>query len=249
MALMEMGGPPYATEVQLSEAVTATLPNILERYRQNRRWKLYAKEWIYRNLLAAGTAWLDFGCGTGEITTQLALLGATRVVALDVTPGLLDITQRRAELDGVADRVHTLCGDITTLAPEPVDFVLAYAVLHHVPDRLEEIIGAVRRWLKPEGTFVFYEPVCYLPMIEWLRTHSGISQEALDPGERKLTQCDLKTIEKHFRSSERIHFNMLSRFGRIIPAADRPLRRVDAALGHIPGSQRFAGTVLGICRK
>ena len=86
---MEMGGPPYATEVQLSEAVTATLPNILERYRQNRRWKLYAKEWIYRNLLAAGTAWLDFGCGTGEITTQLALLGATRVVALDVTPGLL----------------------------------------------------------------------------------------------------------------------------------------------------------------
>jgi SAM-dependent methyltransferase len=246
---MEMGGPPYATEVQLSEAVTVTPPRVLERYRENRHWKLYAKEWIYRNLPPAGTAWLDFGCGTGEITTQLALLGATRVIALDVTPGLLDITQQRAELDGVADRVRTLCGDITAWVPEPVDFVLAYAVLHHVPDRLEEILGAVLRWLKPAGTLVFYEPVGYLPMLEWLRSHSGVSQEALDPGERKLTERDLKIIERHFRSCERIHFNMLSRFGRIIPPADRSLRGIDAALRHIPGSQCFAGTVLGICRK
>ncbi len=246
---MEKAGPPHATDVQLSEAAAATPPSILERYRKNRHWKLYAKEWIYRNFAPAGTSWLDFGCGTGEITTQLALLGATRVIAMDVTPGLLDITRRRAELDGVADRVRTVCGDITTLAPEPVDFVLAYAVLHHVPDRLGEIAGAVRRWLKPDGTFIFYEPVRYLPMLEWVRNHSGVSREALDPGERKLTECDLNVIERHFRSAERIHFNTLSQLGRLIPAADRPLRRVDAALRHVAGSRRFAGTVLGICRK
>jgi SAM-dependent methyltransferase len=246
---MEKAGPPRATEVQLSETAAATPPDILERYRKNRHWKLYAKEWIYQNFAPTGTTWLDFGCGTGQITTQLALLGATRVIAVDVTPGLLDITKRRADLDGVADRVRTLCGDITTLAPEPVDFVLAYAVLHHVPDRLEEIVGAVHRWLKPGGTFVFCEPVGYLPILEWARNHSGVSREALDPGERKLTEGDLRVIERHFGSARRIHFNTLSRLSRMIPAADRTPRRLDAALRPVPGSRRFAGTVLGVCRK
>jgi ubiquinone/menaquinone biosynthesis C-methylase UbiE len=46
------------------------------------------KEWIYRNFAPAGKSWLDFGCGTGEMTAQLAPLGAAGVVAIDVTPGL-----------------------------------------------------------------------------------------------------------------------------------------------------------------
>jgi 2-polyprenyl-3-methyl-5-hydroxy-6-metoxy-1,4-benzoquinol methylase len=106
---------------------------VMKRYTENRHWRLYEKEWIYRNFPPAGKTWLDFGCGTGEITSQLALLGAARVIAIDLTPGLLEMTQKQAELDGVAERVLTICGDVTTVPPYPVDFVLAFAVLHHIP--------------------------------------------------------------------------------------------------------------------
>ena len=108
----------------------------------------------------------------------------------------------RAELDGVADRVKLHCGDIATLQPEPVDIVLSFAVLHHLPDRLDEVVPMIRSWLKPGGIFICVEPVCYLPVIEWMRLRSGIPQDDLDPGERKLTISDLECIAAGFTSIE-----------------------------------------------
>jgi len=249
MASGEIRNEHTATDVQLSQPVVAMSEDILKRYRENRHWRLYEKEWIYRNFPPAQGTWLDFGCGTGEITTQLAILGAARVTAIDVTPGLLDMTQKQVEIDGVADRVRTICGDITTTPPEPVDLVLSYAVLHHVPDRLQEVTEAIVRWLKPGGTFIFCEPVCYIPMLEWARDRSGVARDALDDGERKLTGQDLALIESQFRDAKRVHFNTLGRLKRVIPSADRPLRRIDSALRIIPGSWHFSGNVIGICRK
>jgi SAM-dependent methyltransferase len=246
---MEMGAAENATEVQLSQTVSAMPADIMDRYRNNRHWKLYQKEWIFRNFAPSGKTWLDFGCGTGEITAQLALLGATHVTSVDVTPGLVGMTQQRVELDGVADRVRTICGDITAIAAEQVDVALAYAVLHHVPDRLEEIIGTIVRWLRPGGVFVFCEPICYLPTLEWVRKHSGVPGDCLDPGERKLTELDLALIESHFDSAERVHFHTLARLSRVIPSFDRQLRYADAMLRRVPAFSRFSGSVIGVCRK
>jgi hypothetical protein len=63
-----------ATGVQLSQQVERAPPSIMRRYQRNRHWRLYPKEYIYRNF-PPRRSWLDFGCGTGEITTQLAGLG------------------------------------------------------------------------------------------------------------------------------------------------------------------------------
>lgn len=234
---------------QAIQAVAAMTEAVMKRYTENRHWRLYEKEWIYRNFPPAGKTWLDFGCGTGEITSQLALLGAARVIAIDLTPGLLEMTQKQAELDGVAERVLTICGDVTTVPPYPVDFVLAFAVLHHIPDGLEEIMRTIVRWLKPEGIFIFCEPVCYIPALEWARNHSGVARDPSDDGERKLTGADLTLIESHFSDAKRVHFNIFNRLSRVIPSADRPLRRVDSALRRLAGSWRFSGNIIGICRK
>jgi 2-polyprenyl-3-methyl-5-hydroxy-6-metoxy-1,4-benzoquinol methylase len=140
-----------ATEVQLSQPVERTPDSIMRRYQRNRHWRLYPKEYIYRNFPPAGRSWLDFGWGTGEITTQLAALGASRVIGVDIDPGLIQSTGRRAELDRVSGRVQLFCGDIATIEPQPVDVALCFAVLHHVPDRLGETVTAIRRWLNPGG--------------------------------------------------------------------------------------------------
>ena len=237
-----------ATEVQLGNPVERTPDHVSERYRATRDWKLYEKEWIYHNFPPLGRSWLDFGCGTGEIVTQLAKLGASRVVGIDITPGLIDRTRLRAELDGVADCVELYCGDIVALQPEPVDIVLAYAVLHHLPDRLDEVIPAVRRWLKPGGVFISVDPVCYLPLLEWMRQRSGVPQDELDPGERKLTDADLERVAGYFSCSERVHFHLFSRFSRLFPKADRVFRRIDNIVLSNSGSSAAAGAAIQVCR-
>jgi 2-polyprenyl-3-methyl-5-hydroxy-6-metoxy-1,4-benzoquinol methylase len=203
-----------ATQVQLASEVLATSDDIRTRYRENRHWRLYPKEWIYKNIPLAGKDILDFGCGTGEITIQLALLGARHVYALDVTRGLLDATLRRAELDSVADCVQTVCGAVQDVEPRPVDIVIAFAVLHHCFP-LENVMPGLLRWLKPGGLFVAVEPISYLAGLEWLRNHSGISEDALDEGERKLNAADLQYVTRQISEPQIVYFHLLGRLSQL----------------------------------
>ncbi|HEX5431898.1 MAG TPA: class I SAM-dependent methyltransferase [Bryobacteraceae bacterium] len=237
-----------ATEVQLTQSIVPMPEDIVRRYRENRNWSFYEKEWIYRNFPPAGQCWLDFGCGTGEITSQLCLLGASRVIAVDISPELVQMTKRRAKSDCVSERVRAECGDIRDLTPEPVNVALAFAVLHHVPDQLDSFVRAISRWVSSDGVFIFSEPFCATPAIERLRKHSGVSYDDLDEGERKLTPHDLGIIHKHFASMELIHFRLVNRLSRIFPRSEHFLRRIDAAMRPIPAFKFLAGTVLGVCR-
>jgi len=229
-----------ATRVQLSSDVRRTPDDIVRRYRENRDWKLYPKEWIYRNLPCQGEV-LDFGCGTGEITTQLALFGAKKVYALDVTPGLLEITRRRAELDGVADRVETICDFIQNVQPRQVDLVVAYAVLHHCHP-ISNVLPHLLRWVKPGGTFVTVEPIVYSDRLEAIREKSGVPFGDLDEGERKLNSEDVHYVCNSLQDPEIVHFRLFGRADRWLP--DRPLRQLDHLLLKLPGASRFSGMAL-----
>jgi SAM-dependent methyltransferase len=237
-----------ATQVQLSQQVERTPDSIMHRYKRNRHWRIYQKEYIYRNFPPAGRSWLDFGCGTGEITTQLAALGASRVIGVDIDPRLIEMTERRAELDRVSGRVQLFCGDIATIEPKPVDVALCFAVLHHVPDRVGETVAAIRRWLNPGGVFICVEPVCFTPWLEWVSRHVGVPPLPLDPGERKLTERDLHRIAEGFPSSRRVYFHVLARLSRLWPAADRLFRILDRCFLFLPGASWLAGSVILICR-
>lgn len=232
-----------ATAEQLKTTVRRTSEREIERYSANRDWKCYPKEWIYRNLPISGRTILDFGCGTGEITTQLALLGAERVIALDVTPGLLDITHRRAELDGVAARVETVCGYLKELEPQEVDGIVAYAVLHHCHP-LADLIPSLLRWLRPGGWFVCVEPFTGYGWLEWLRDRSGIPGDPKDEGERKLNRHDVKYICSQLDDPQVTPFHLTSRLERIIGHAPS-LRRLDSAIfGSLPTTASLAGILV-----
>ena len=74
---------------------------------------------------------MDFGCGTGEIAHRSHFLGRMGCTHWDVNHGLLDLTRRRAELDGLADRVTMVFGKIGEVEPRPVDVIVVNKVLHH----------------------------------------------------------------------------------------------------------------------
>ena len=236
-----------ATEVQLRTEVLRTSDDIRRRYCENTQWRYHPKEWIYRNIPFAGKDVLDFGCGTGEISTQVAFLGARRVYALDVNEGLLDCTRRRAELDGVSRQVETICGFIQEVEPRPVDVIIAFAVLHH-SFPLENVMPSLLRWLNPGGTFIAVEPVSYSETLEKLRTKSGVPFDALDEGERKLNELDLEFVASHFEETKVVDFHGLNRLSRIVPAGDYLFRRLDRVILGLPFTSKLAGTALLVGR-
>jgi len=106
---------------------------------------------------------LDFGCAMGFFTLPLAeLVGPTgRVYAVDVQDGMLDQLKRRAARRGLSGRIFIRrCGHEDFGLQEfegAMDFILAFAVIHEVPD-VQRLLAAFHRALKPGGTLLIAEP-------------------------------------------------------------------------------------------
>jgi trans-aconitate 2-methyltransferase len=95
----------------------------------------------------AGERVLDVGCGTGQLTAEIARAGAD-VVGIDNSPAMIE--QARGNYPGLRFEV----ADVTGM-PYRAEFdaVFSNAVLHWVRDA-EVAAGAIVRALKPGGRFV-----------------------------------------------------------------------------------------------
>jgi arsenite methyltransferase len=99
---------------------------------------------------------LDLGCGRGAVLLMVAkLLPRGRAVGVDLwktsdqSGNALDVTQRNAELEGVADRVVLRTGDVQSLPfeDESFDVVLSSLAIHNIAEvagRAKAIDEAVR---------------------------------------------------------------------------------------------------------
>jgi ubiquinone/menaquinone biosynthesis C-methylase UbiE len=117
---------------------------------------------------------LEIGSGTGYFSLNLLQLGlAERLVATDISPGMLDelgATAERLELD-----VETAATDAEHLPFEDrsFDLVFGHAVLHHLPD-LTAALTEFRRVLRPGGTLAFCgEPSRYGDLLAAVPKHGA----------------------------------------------------------------------------
>ena len=96
---------------------------------------------------------VDLGGGTGGFAVPLARLGH-RVTVVDPSPDALASLERRAEDEGVSDRVRAVQGDLGSVfdavAKESADVVLCHGVLELADDPVEGM-GAAARVLRPGG--------------------------------------------------------------------------------------------------
>ena len=122
---------------------------------------------VWRRLdtaFAPGERVLELNCGTGEDAVHLAERGV-RVLATDVSPGMLAMTRAKVERAGVADRVEVAELPIQDLARRPAGrFDGAYGVLAgaHACFRVAEALEgstertklniAVVNWFNEEGS-------------------------------------------------------------------------------------------------
>ena len=107
---------------------------------------------------------LDVGCGVGRWSRLLAARGAT-VTGVDLSPTMIAQAQRRAAVEGVADRCTFQVQDLCRLdVGAQFDLILGVTVLQHIldPEALRAALGAMSAHLAPGGRMVLLEaaPTC-----------------------------------------------------------------------------------------
>lgn len=99
---------------------------------------------------------LDLGCGAGRVTAALAAR-ADAVVAVDVSPRMLDAAREHVGPVDTVRYVTAEAGEITALPDESVDAALALGVLTHLPTvkLVAAVLFELGRLLVPGGVAAF----------------------------------------------------------------------------------------------
>jgi len=112
------------------------------------------------------------GPGMGFFTLELALrVGhGGKVVAVDVQPRMIEGLRRRASEAGLLDRMDLRVGPGPAMGIDDlrgrVDFVLAFGVVHELPDR-DRFFAEAAEALKPGGLLLLAEPSFHIPEREF----------------------------------------------------------------------------------
>ena len=118
---------------------------------------------ILKPYIKPGMRILEFGPGMGFFTPEIARLcgESGRVIAVDIQKKMLDTLRKRMKKKNLDSRLETLLvsagGDWTAGNEESIDFLLAAAVVHEVPDQLQ-LFKRFHTVLKKNGRILFAEP-------------------------------------------------------------------------------------------
>lgn len=106
---------------------------------------------------------LDIGCAMGFFSLPLAkMVGSNgKVICVDVQEKMIEALEKRAQKAKMSDRIETrICRhhslDLNDLK-EKIDFVLAAAVVHEVPDA-SAFFSEIYETIKKDGKFLVVEP-------------------------------------------------------------------------------------------
>lgn len=108
-----------------------------------------------------GKTVIDFGCGKGFDSVDMAHKGAAKVIGIDIRDSVLDISRQRAERGGVGDRCL-----FTRESPEQADVLISKDAFEHFADPAA-ILRIMATLVKPDGVVL----ASFGPT--WLHPHGG----------------------------------------------------------------------------
>ncbi|MCP4548116.1 MAG: class I SAM-dependent methyltransferase [bacterium] len=138
----------------------------------------------------SGMTTLDVGCAMGFFSLPLAeMVGEEgKVVCVDLQPEMIAALKKRASRARLSERLETIVctGESLELSQwgERIDFALAYAVVHEVPDATKlfaEIYGA----LKADAKLLIVEPGGHVSTVAFDRSVNAAERVGFKVLERK----------------------------------------------------------------
>jgi ubiquinone/menaquinone biosynthesis C-methylase UbiE len=124
-----------------------------------RRW-IQNPQRILKSYLEEGMTALDIGCGPGFFSVAMAqMVGkAGRVIAADLQEGMLQKLKDKIQGTELERRIALhKCEEYKIGVSENVDFVLAFYMVHEVPNQ-KEFFREIKSILKPDGKVLIVEP-------------------------------------------------------------------------------------------
>jgi ubiquinone/menaquinone biosynthesis C-methylase UbiE len=107
-----------------------------------------------------GMTVLDLGCGPGFFSIEIAklLIDSGKVIAADLQEGMLEKVRQKIKGSKFEQRIFLhKCKEESIDLKEKVDFVLAFYMIHEVPDQ-DKIFRELKAILKPNGHIFVIEP-------------------------------------------------------------------------------------------
>jgi ribosomal protein L11 methyltransferase len=100
--------------------------------------------------LKPGQRVYDIGCGSGILAITAAKLGAGEVVGIDYSPTACAVSRENAALNGVADRVVILEGNLTDHLEARADVIVA----NIIADVISQLSASIGDHLADRGVFI-----------------------------------------------------------------------------------------------
>jgi ubiquinone/menaquinone biosynthesis C-methylase UbiE len=193
--------------------------------------------WLREN--ATGKRVLDFGCGSGQATVEIAEF-AGHVTGIDISPESIRLAKEKAEEVGLTDKTTFVVMDAEALEFKPASFdiVSVAGVLHHMD--LDAALAQIRRVLVPGGKAIFFEALSNNPIIHAYRRRTPQLRTKWET-EHILRFEDSTKMRKYFKHVEvrSFHLAVLAavplRNTPVFGAAKAVLGAVDNAILRIPG--------------
>ncbi|MGO9019948.1 MAG: class I SAM-dependent methyltransferase [Syntrophobacteraceae bacterium] len=199
------------------------VPNyVVDRYSKNKRKRYFSKESVFsaihdfsvgkKELLAC-----DCGCGDGRSTCEFALVfPELRVIGIDVSPELIYVARRNAEVNGVSDRVEFVLGDVERnfFDHEIFDIMVVLNVLHHVD--IEMALPNILRAVKSRGMVIFREPVAFSPSLQRIRDIVPVKKD-VSPDERQLIKREVDYLICSLENVQTRYYTLFERLERFLP--------------------------------
>ena len=155
-------------------------------------------DWLRQN--ATGKKVLDFGCGAGVASAEIAKFAA-HVTGIDISPEAARISTEQAKKSGVSGNTTFTVMDAEALefAPGTFDVVCVRGVLHHMD--LDAALRQIHKVLKPDGKAIFLEALANNPIIQAYRRRTPHLRTAWET-EHILRYEDALKMRKYFKTVE-----------------------------------------------
>jgi ubiquinone/menaquinone biosynthesis C-methylase UbiE len=116
------------------------------------------RKWEQINLVQEGQTFLDYGCGTGDLTIPAARIVGIRgkVYALDYFPRQLEIVNQKSKKAGLTNIETILSDNKTGLPDECVDVIWMCDVLHEITER-RAVLEELHRVLRSDGVLAIHD--------------------------------------------------------------------------------------------
>lgn len=179
---------------------------------------------------------LEYGCGEGWITKDLAQKGAL-VSAFDISAEAVRKTQEVLAARSLADRcnVAQMGAEKLIYPDESFDIVTGFAIIHHLD--LNLAVPELYRVLKPGGVAYFAEPLGGNPIINFYRR---LTPQYRTEDEKPLNIKKVMPLLCQFREIEHKEFYLIALisvaltylpFGRrLFPTMNRQMMKFDNVL-------------------